>query len=363
MTMTKIKMNRRSFIKGSAVAGMTGLLSAKAVANPDGGIGERLNKGDDDSRRQFFFNADGKFKILQLADTHYVAGDPRSTRALDNVRQMLDTEKPDLVIHTGDVVYGKPAEESAREILAPVSERKIPFAVTFGNHDDEFDRTRAQMLEIVRSIPYNINTKIEGIHGETNTVITLASRGSSRPSRVFYLFDSNAYSKIDGIKGYDHIRFSQIAWYREHSEAFTRMNDGKPIPSFAFFHIPLLEHKRALQDDFYSETHGTKGELVASSNVSSGLFVSMKEMGDIDAMFVGHDHDNDCATLWNRMFFIFGRFSGCDTVYNDLKPNGARVIELTEGVDGFRSWIRLYGGEVIQDLRYPDGFMNRFGKK
>ena len=235
--------------------------------------------------------------------------------------------------------------------------------VELGNHDEEYDRTRAQMLDIVRSIPYNINTKIDGIHGESNAILTLSSHKSGKICRVFYLFDSNAYSQIDGIKGYDHIRFDQIAWYRKESEKFTRSNEGKPIPSFAFFHIPLLEHKRALQDDFYSETWGTKGELVASANVSSGLFTSMKEMDDIEAIFVGHDHDNDCATLWNRLFFVFGRFSGCDTVYNDLKPNGARVIELTEGEKGFHSWIRLYGGEIIQDLHYPDDFMKRFGVK
>ena len=67
--------------------------------------------------------------------------------------------------------------------------------------------------------------------------------------------------------------------------------------------------------------------------------------------------------LYGTGCFIFGRFSGCDTVYNDLKPNGARVIELTDGTKSFRSWIRVYGGEVVQDLRYPEDFMNRFGKK
>lgn len=354
------RMNRRKFIKGSAIGGFV-LANAtmKATIMPE----KMVFDEEDNSVRQFRFNADGKFKILQLTDTHYVAGNPKSARALENVCQMLDLEKPDLVIHTGDVIYGKPAEESIREIFAPISARKIPFAVTFGNHDEEFGRTRAQMLDIVRSIPYNINTKIADIHGETNAVITLVSSATDKISRVFYLFDSNAYSKIEGIKGYDHIRFDQIAWYRKKSEAFTRMNGGKPIPSFAFFHIPLLEHKRAIQDDHYSETWGIKGELVASANVSSGLFVSMKEMKDVDAIFVGHDHDNDCATLWNGMFFIFGRFSGCDTVYNDLKPNGARVIELMEGETNFRSWIRLFGGEIVQNLCYPNDFMNRFKKK
>ena len=237
-------MDRRDFLKGSTVAGITGLIFPHATAVP---TMTTINK-EKESSRDFFFNKEGKFKILQLTDTHYIAGDPRSVRALDNVNQMLDLEKPDLVIHTGDIVFGKPAEQSVREILAPMAERKIPFAVTFGNHDEEYDRTRAQMLDIVRSIPYNINTKIDGIHGESNAILTLSSHKSGKICRVFYLFDSNAYSQIDGIKGYDHIRFDQIAWYRKESEKFTRSNEGKPIPSFAFFHIPLLEHKRALQD-------------------------------------------------------------------------------------------------------------------
>ena len=349
-------MDRRSFIKGSTMVGVAGLFSSDAAA-------ELItpNKPDlqilDDAKRKFTYNKDGKFKILQITDTHYVAGNPKSSRALDNVIEMLDTEKPDLVIHTGDIVYGKPAEQSIREILAPISERKIPFAVAFGNHDEEFDRTRAQMLDIAMSMPYNVNTRIEGIYGESNAVLTLSSPKTGKVDRVFYIFDSNGYSKIKGIKGYDHIRFNQIAWYRQQSEAFTQMNGGNPIPSFAFFHIPLEEYKTSIADDRRHVMRGIKGELVACPNVNSGLFVSMKEMKDIQAIFVGHDHNNDYAMYWNKMFLIYGRFSGCDTVYNDLKPNGARVIELTEGETSFRSWIRIFGGQIDQDLRYPDDFM------
>ena len=32
------------------------------------------------------------------------------------------------------------------------------------------------------------------------------------------------------------------------------------------------------------------------------------------------------------------------------------VIELTEGQQGFRSWIRCFGGEVCQDLHFPEAF-------
>lgn len=84
-------MNRRNFIKGSA---MGGLIFADAVASTAVLARENFPEQEDDSARKFFFNKEGKFKILQLTDTHYVAGDPKSVRALDNVNQMLDLEKP-----------------------------------------------------------------------------------------------------------------------------------------------------------------------------------------------------------------------------------------------------------------------------
>lgn len=355
------KINRRFFLRNSTLAGISGIAASSMGAGlffPQTANGKALESTmDPTGKTKLSYNKNGKFKILQLTDTHYISGNPKSERALENVKQMLDLEKPDLVIHTGDVVFGKPAEASIREILEPVSSRKIPFAVAFGNHDEEFDKTRREMMDIVLTIPYNINTKTDGIYGETNCALELHSSEKKKIENIFYILDSNRGGTIEDIpKTYGHIHFDQIAWYRQKSEAFTKMNDGKPIPSLAFFHIPLPEHKEALRDDETGRMIGTRGEHAGSPKINSGLFVSMKEMKDVQAIFVGHDHNSDCATYWNKMFFIYGRFSGCDNVYNDLKPNGGRVIELTEGEKGFRSWIRLFGGEIIQNLKYPTDF-------
>jgi len=348
-------IDRRNFIKSSALAGVAGIIANDSTANILAeGLGDSTPAGL--SEGDFTFKKNGKFKILQLADTHYIAGDPRSERALKNVNEMLDLEKPDLVIHTGDSIYGGPAEDSIRQIMEPMSQRKIPFAVTFGNHDDEFDKSREELYQILKTIPYCVNSTIEGIFGVTNSFLTLRSSKDNQIKHVFYLFDSNAYSTIEGIETYGHIHFDQIAWYRKTSEAFTKQNYGVPVPSLAFFHIPLPEHKEASKDEDKGYMRGTRMENVASPKINSGMFVSMKEMDDVQAVFVGHDHDSDFAVRWNDMFFIYGRFSGCDTVYNNLKPNGARVIELTEGEQGFRSWIRLSGGKIIQDLQYPGDF-------
>jgi 3',5'-cyclic AMP phosphodiesterase CpdA len=304
------------------------------------------------------FNADKKFKIVQFTDVHYIADDKRCDVALENMNAVLDAERPDFVIFTGDVIFGKPAEKSMREALSAVSERKIPFAVTFGNHDDEQDMTRKQLFDLIKGIPGNLTSTVEGLTGVTNFILPVRSSESERTAFLLYTFDSNAYSRLEGVKGYDYIYFDQVEWYRERSRAFTSENGGVPVPSVAFFHIPFPEYNQAASDENAALT-GTRKEKACSPALNTGMFVAIKEMGDIMATFVGHDHDNDYAAYWYGVMLAYGRFTGGNNVYNNIKPNGARVIELTEGERSFRTWIRLRDGAVIHDIKYPDFFLKQ----
>ena len=253
-------------------------------------------------------------------------------------------------------MFGKPAEASARHILQPLVDRKIPFAVAMGNHDSDFDLSRTDMFKVLRSIPGNVNTiDDEGISGCSNDIITLS--GSKGVDRVFYLFDSGNRVEIAGQKGWSYVHDDQIAWYKKHSREFTEANGGKPVPSLAFFHIPVPEYKEAIRDTS-RVMMGNIGEEPGAPKVNSGLYLAMREMGDVQGIVTGHDHNSDFVMLWQDFFLIYGRFSGCDTVYNDLKPNGARIFEFTEGDDGFKTWVRLYGGKVEQELYLYPGMKN-----
>ena len=351
-------MDRRDFLKNSASAALTGAamtipgigaIGAQSLGNeektPSDGIAHRLK-----------YNKDGKIKIVQFTDTHYVTGDPDSERALKTVMQTLDAEMPDFVIHTGDIVFGKPAGQSAKEILQPLVDRRIPFAVAMGNHDSDFDLSRTEMFKVLRSIPGNVNTvDDDGISGCSNDIITIS--GSKGVDRVLYLLDSGNRAEVGGVSGWGYVHQDQVAWYKNHSRAFTKANGGKPVPSVAFFHIPVPEYNEALRDPS-KVLMGNIGEEPCSPAVNSGLYLAMREMGDVQAIVTGHDHNDDFVMKWRDFFFIYGRFSGCDTVYNDLKPNGARVFEFKEGDDGFRTWVRLYGGKIEQDLYLYPGMKN-----
>jgi 3',5'-cyclic AMP phosphodiesterase CpdA len=294
------------------------------------------------------FNTDGKFKIVQLTDIHYIFGKPESEIALECIDKTLDYEKPDLIIVTGDVIYGKPADESMRTVLTHIAAKKTPFVILFGNHDDEFELSRSELLKIIRTFPYNLTDTVKGLSGVTNGILTVKDR-IGKDAFVLYYLDSNAYSRITGIKGYDYIHFDQVQWYRENSAAFTKRNGGKPIPSLAFFHIPFPEYAQAASDE-KAPLIGTRREAVCSPQLNSGMFTAIKEMGDVAGVFVGHDHDNDYVTFWKDILLAYGRYSGANTVYNNLKPNGCRVIELTEGETAFKTWLRLSDGSVINKL-------------
>ena len=314
--------------------------------------------------KELKYRPDGKFKIVQFADTHYIKGDSRSERALQNVIETLDSEKPDFVIFTGDVIFTSPAEPSAREILQPLVERGIPFAIALGNHDSDFDLSRSDIFKVYRSVQGNVNTPDDlGLHGCSNDILTLSD--DKGVDRVFYLFDSGNRDNIDGYGSWGYVHSDQIEWYKRASRYFTEKNGGKPIPSIVFQHIPVPEYNQAMRDkgDKARFMRGNLGEEPCSPIFNSGQYVAMREMGDVQAMVAGHDHNNDFVLMWQHFFFIYGRYSGGDTVYNDLYPSGARVFEFTAHDNGFRTWVRVSGGTIEQEMYLFPGMQSLSDKR
>ena len=90
-----------------------------------------------------------KFKIVQFTDIHWVPGNPASEEAAKRMNEVLDAEKPDLVIYTGDLIFAKPAAEGLNKALEPAIIPPHPFAVTWGNHDDEQDMNRKELSDYI----------------------------------------------------------------------------------------------------------------------------------------------------------------------------------------------------------------------
>lgn len=309
----------------------------------------------DGNAQQLRFH-NGEFKILQLTDIHYIHGKDKSAAAIDCIHKTIEAEKPDLIVITGDLIYGAKNEprcgrESMTDVMAAVSSHKIPFCTTFGNHDDEQGLTRSELYDIISATPYCVNPS-RGEAASPDYAVQIASADGQKTAAVIYCFDSNAYSPFkDVVPGYNWIKFDQIGWYREQSKAFTKANAGTPVPSLAFFHIPLNEFYQAAEDHT-TKIVGYRMEAGGNPKVNSGLFVNMLEMGDMLGVFAGHDHDSDYVVNYYGICLGYGRFSGCSNVYNHL-PNGGRVIILKEGERNFDTYVRLRTGEIEQKVSFP----------
>lgn len=295
----------------------------------------------------------GLFKIVQITDLHYKLGVKASEQGLACVREMVETEKPDLVVVTGDIIYSAPADSTLSVVLKTFAQLGVPFCMTFGNHDYDFKTPAVALYNQMQKTPNCVMPVLQGKN--TDYSLPILSSNGKRTAAVLYCIDTHNKPAISGIGGYQWISHNQITWYRQRSMVYKQKNGGRPVPSLAFLHIPLPEFNYAT-DNTQCPMYGSRLEKAYSPSINSGMFASIKEMGDIMGVFCGHDHDNDYAVSYFNVLLAHGRFSGGNTEYNHLK-RGARVIVLKEGKREFDTWIREVGGNVLYRTTYPKSYV------
>lgn len=289
-----------------------------------------------------------KFKIVQFTDLHLISGKEfaqRNDSTYMLMRRVIKAENPDLVVLTGDVVVSGGAARIWKEVVQPMTEAKVPFAVSFGNHDTESDLSKPNIIKLLQKNEYNLTSnadkKLSGV-GNCSLPI-LSSEGKSMPWAI-YLFDSHAYPKDTIMGTYDWIKNDQIQWYRKQSKVYAD-KQGKVISALAFFHIPLPEYEYVRNQ---KSTLGSIEELVCSPSINSGLFSSFVEMGDVLGVFVGHDHNNDFVGTAANICLGYGRKTGYASAYHEILERGARVIELYENEKKFDTHIRTLSGNCLE---------------
>ncbi|KAG0030767.1 purple acid phosphatase [Podila clonocystis] len=362
------------------------------------------------------FHNDGTFKIVQFADMHMATGPhmcfnvPSTMDCTGDINtlmlmeRMLETERPDLVVFTGDNVDGLSSNDAYATMLKysrPVVERGIPWTIIFGNHDEEGDLSREEMIQIVQDIPYSLSERGPlDISGSGNYILSIYNPKRRRPSSALfkrgendnddeeqealeekeksrfslYFLDSGAYSFSLQYPGYDWIKKDQIEWFRQQSKAITSQYRADDIPNaLAFFHIPLPEYdltepddigdgdgdggeddlkkrkksKKQKGDDGEEEEDrderlvGDKGERVSSPSYNSGLFEAISESKDVRATTAGHDHNNDYCLDHRGIHLCYGGGIGYGTYGSTGTARRSRVFEIRRFGDRVETWKRL----------------------
>ena len=295
----------------------------------------------------------GRFKIAQLTDIHWDAKSPKNEKNFSILYKVLNEEKPDLAIITGDVVTAQPAKQGWKDIISIFEKTQIPFAVTMGNHDYE-EWSEDSIYNLLAQCPQFIGEKgPDNLSGTGNYILQVkSSDGSNEIKSLLYCLDSHAYPENEQWGHYDWIHIDQVNWYRNESQHYTKFA-GRPLPSLAFFHIALPEFRELKGKD---TTFGVCNENSGSPTINSGLFTQFLECKDVMGAFVGHDHDIDYIGQHYNIALAYGRVSGLDA-YGDLE-RGIRIISLYEDDFRFDTWITTSKGKE-PTYYYPSGITSK----
>ena len=317
------------------------------------------------SAQTFRFRPDGTFKVLQLTDTHYAAANAKEkTLTLRVISEVVAAERPDLIVHTGDIVTEKTAAQGWTEMLAALEATGVPYVLLNGNHDTEQDLTYAQLSGMIAAAPHSVNRLNERGELTDQTLEILSANastteGAEKVAAVLYCVDSHSDTSDATVGSYDWIHDDQIRWFRSESARITEAV-GHTVPSMVFYHIPVQEYAVAhdavdKKGDGRGLKVGIRLEHECPSAINSGFFAAMHEVGGVMANFVGHDHDNDYIARHYGTDLGYGRFSGGRTTYCDLQPC-ARIITLREGESTYSTYIHLLDGRIID--RYDSAGTN-----
>ncbi|GAP84023.1 putative calcineurin-like phosphoesterase [Rosellinia necatrix] len=257
----------------------------------------------------------GKFKIMQLADLHLSTGVGRcrdavpdeyeggpceaDPRTLDFVSRLLEEEKPDLVVLSGDQVNGDTAPDAQSAIFKYAHlliKHKVPYVSIFGNHDDEGSLPRAGQMALIEQLPYSLSKAgPDNIDGVGNYYVEILAQGSSKHSALtLYLLDTHSYSPDERHwSGYDWIKPNQIEWFKQTASSLKRKHKEYTHihMDLAFIHIPLPEY--GLPDNRYV---GEWREGVTAPLYNTRFRDALVEEGVV-LVSCGHDHANEYCML------------------------------------------------------------------
>lgn len=310
--------------------------------------------------------------ILQLSDTQLTSTNQSSNEnsCYKYVRETVAATKPDLILITGDLVYGRFDNRQGTmftQFVAFMESLNIPWAPVFGNHDNECWMGvdwQCEQLENAENCLFKQGT----VTGNSNYTVGILQ--GEILTRVFYMMDSNGCSRpmVDGItNGYNDdqlihntpaygtnqvqkeagLTSDQVVWMKGSAEliktiepqvkfsvayhiqpyvfedAFKKYSYDSNTISSNPIDIDTLENKE--DGDFGFIGRALKGPW----DYGKSIYNTMVEAG-VDSFFVGHEHCNSASIVYNGLRFQFGQKSSTCDRYNVLTAAG-KIVDNGKG--------------------------------
>ncbi|MBQ7912714.1 MAG: metallophosphoesterase [Clostridia bacterium] len=335
--------------------------------------------------------AEGKDPIvLQLSDPQMWDAQNVEEYCYQYIRETVEATKPDLIIVTGDLVYGKFDDNGAifADYIRFMESFQIPWAPVFGNHDNESLMGVDWQCKQLEAAEYCLFKQGE-ITGNGNYSVGIVQGG--KLLRAFYMMDSNGCSApmtsdngdtITPEAGTNEVQKSngfaldQVLWYKRKITALHEIFPDVKI-SFAYHIQQSIFSDVPKKYSEYSQTvkPGSSSELKKPLNLDTletadetdfgyvarlpkgawgtkdNYISEMKKLG-VDSIFVGHEHCNSYSIVYEGIRFQYGQKSSRYDRYNWLTADGTIVGGYGSAMP--ETATPLMGGTVIP-LSQEDG--------
>ncbi len=288
----------------------------------------------------------------QIRGAYFKDGIPEmENRTYGDVRKLVRRSNPDIIMLTGDNVYGEFDDKGKMtlELCELMASFELPWAPIFGNHDNESEMGVLWQIERFKESPHCLFSR-GSVTGNSNYSILLTRDGV--PSWALMCLDTNGCHPVgnpgapeEGVRetnkdfgelmGKQDIFPDQARWA---TELLSSLN----IPSLGFFHIPIRAFADAMHEKYnyqkgvpvYPDKDGDYGHVfehfsdaLDSENI---FFNSMRECG-MRAMFVGHQHNNSALLNWKGVKLVWGVKTGRCTYYIPEKTGGTEITIYPSG--------------------------------
>ena len=314
-----------------------------------------------------------EFRILQITDTQIIdPGQSRYPERINNVTPLSDEQlyadcfyyiekaiekaKPDLILMTGDNVYGEFDDSGAslKKLIAFMEGFQIPWAPVFGNHDNESTKGVAWQCCQYEEAKHCLFKRGQ-VTGNGN--YTIGIQQGDKLIKVIYMMDSNGcsngksfsywpefgtYNQKEKMRTDFGFGEDQLKWLADSCEKI-----GEKPSKFVAFHVPIWEYWDAAIAKGYPVGDGSAKFVINDPTgvdfgakyenfgmIAAPGFWELLKKHNFDGVFVGHCHTNSLSILYDGIRLTYGlKSSRYD--YHRADMLGGTLITISESGDCF----------------------------
>lgn len=313
--------------------------------------------------------------------------------------KILDAEsRTDLVVLNGDLITGENTflENSTHyvdQIVLPMARRGLTWASTYGNHDNDYNISAADILARERQWPNSRTTQmvLEPGAGVSNYYLPVypadchPALHDCSPELLLWFFDSRGgfqFQRKDPTTGKrvgqpNWVDHRVVDWFQRTNAQLVR-RAGRAIPSLGFVHIPtnaslvlqeagIDPHRQpGINDDepLSQQAQGWCRDGTSDGGCSYGghdvpFMRAIASTPGFVALFSAHDHGDTWCDKWNGVLagmdvggggvnLCFGQHSGYGGYGNWIRGARQVVVSLEDLADlAIGTYIRLESGASV----------------